>query len=53
MSGLFPLRSGAGPRLGGRQLLLSSGTTLLVGASGRCSGRRAQVKPPFPVPVEW
>jgi len=36
---------------GGRRLLLSSGTTLLVGAPGRCSGRRAQLKPPFPVPV--
>ena len=30
---------------------MSSGTTLLVGAPGRCSGRRAQLKPPFPVPV--
>ena len=37
--------------LGGRRLLLSSGTTLLVGAPGRCSGRRAQLKPPFPVPI--
>jgi hypothetical protein len=36
---------------GGRRLLLSSGSTLLVGAPGRCSGRQAQLKPPFPVPV--
>ena len=36
---------------GGRRLLLSSGTTLLAGAPGQCSGRRAQLKPPFPVPI--
>jgi len=36
---------------GARRLLLSSGTTLLAGAPGQCSGRRAQLKPPFPVPV--
>jgi hypothetical protein len=41
----------AGRAWGGRRRLLSSGTALLVGAPGRCSGRRAQLKPPFPVPI--